>query len=140
VDLVAQRRFHDTAYHFDEDVEVPGFQRLWHALRPLEPLVARDLLDLGYGVGWAAHVATERGANVVDLDLSSRALSLAASIDGRPLWVQGDGGRLPLADVSFDRALSFGSLEHFPDVRAALLELRRVLRASGRAAVVVPNF
>ena len=101
--------------------------------------MARDLLDLGCGVGWAAHLATERGANVVGLDLSSRGLSLAASVDVRPLWVQGDGGRQPFADASFDRALSFGSLEHLPDVPAGLLELRRVLRAGGRAAVVVPN-
>jgi SAM-dependent methyltransferase len=140
VDLEAQRRFYDTAYHFDDDVEVPGLERLWHAVRHLEPLAGTRVLDLGCGVGWAAHLAVERGADVVGLDFSARALTLAAAIDTRPHWLQGDGGQLPFADGSFDRVLSFGSLEHFPDVPAALGELHRVVRPGGRAVLVVPNF
>jgi SAM-dependent methyltransferase len=55
-------------------------------------------------------------------------------------WVCGDGTRLPFADGSFDRAFSFGSMEHFPDVAAGFTELARVLRPGAVAVSVVPNF
>jgi SAM-dependent methyltransferase len=139
VDLAEQRRFYDRDYHFGEDVEAPGLARLWHAVRHLEPLAGSRVLDVGCGVGWAAHLASEHGAAVTGLDFSATALDLAARSVAGPSWVQGDGGRLPFADGSFDRLLSFGSLEHFPDVPAALVEVRRVLRPGARAVVVVPN-
>jgi len=43
-----------------------------------------------------------------------------------------DGERLDLADGSVDAALSTYTLCTIPDVRAALLEVRRVLRPGGR--------
>jgi SAM-dependent methyltransferase len=55
-------------------------------------------------------------------------------------WVCGDGTRLPFADGSFDRAFSFGSMEHFPDVATGFSELARVLRSGAVAVSVVPNF
>lgn len=139
VDLADQRRFYDAAYHFHDDVEAPGLDRLWHAVRHLEPLAATRLLDLGCGVGWAAHLAHEHGAAVTGLDFSATAIDLASRTLAGPAWLQGDGGRLPFADGAFDRLLSFGSLEHFPDVPAALAEVHRVLRPGGRAVLVVPN-
>lgn len=139
VDLAGQRRFYDREYHFGEDVEAPGLDRLWHAVRHLEPLAGSRLLDLGCGVGWAAHLAHEHGAAVTGLDFSGTAIGLAVATVPGPAWLQGDGGRLPFADGSFDRLLSFGSLEHFPDVPAALGEVHRVLRPGARAVLVVPN-
>jgi SAM-dependent methyltransferase len=46
--------------------------------------------------------------------------------------------RLPFEDASFDRALAIHVLEHLPDLPAALAEIRRVLRPSGRFVVVIP--
>lgn len=139
MDLAEQRSFYDRDYHFGADVHAPGLTRLWHAVRHLEPLAGAQVLDVGCGVGWAAHLASERGAVVTGLDFSETALDLAARTVAGPGWVQGDGGRLPFTDASFDRLLSFGSLEHFPDVPAALAEVHRVLRPGGRAVLVVPN-
>ena len=42
-----------------------------------------------------------------------------------------DGAKLPFADASFDAALSSWTLCTIPDVSAALLEVRRVLRPGG---------
>lgn len=140
MDLAEQRRFYDREYHFGDDVRSPGLDRLWHAVRHLEPLAGRDVLDLGCGVGWAAHLASGRDAAlVVGLDFSTTAVGLAAATTAGPVWLQGDGGRLPFTDASFDRLLSFGSLEHFPDVPAAVAEVRRVLRPGATAVLVVPN-
>jgi SAM-dependent methyltransferase len=45
---------------------------------------------------------------------------------------------LPLQDASVDAIASLNVLEHLADDVGALLEMRRVLRPGGRAAVVVP--
>jgi SAM-dependent methyltransferase len=146
----ALRDFYDRDYHFGEDVDRPNPDRLWRALRELEPLENTRLLDLGCGVGWATRLATLRGrvGRAVGLDFSRTALALAAqstreldaSVARRVSWVCGDGGALPFATASFDRAFSFGSMEHFPDVALGFAELARVLRPGGIAVTVVPNF
>jgi len=136
------RSFYDTDYHFDHDAESPGFDRLWRALRWLEPLEGADVLDLGCGVGWAAHLALTRGraARVVGIDFSHRALELAGGAVAGVSWMQADGTTLPFSGGAFDRLVSFGSVEHFPDVGLGLAEVHRVLRPGGRAVLVVPNF
>jgi SAM-dependent methyltransferase len=136
------RRFYDHDYHFESDSQRPDPRRLWRALRELGPLEGTNFLDLGGGVGWGAHEACTRGGvrRAVSLDFSMRAIELGRASTGGVEWVQGDGTALPFADGTFDRALSFGSLEHFPDVPGALGELRRVLRPDAKAALVVPNF
>jgi SAM-dependent methyltransferase len=145
VPLVAEaslRRFYDHEYHFESDVDRPHPNRLWRALRELEPLEGTDFLDLGGGVGWGAHLAHSRGRvrRAVSLDFSRTAIELGRRSTEGVRWVHGDGTVLPFPTGAFDRALSFGSLEHFPDVPAALRELHRVLVPGGRAALVVPNF
>lgn len=146
----ALRSFYDSNYHFGEDIDRPNPDRLWRALGELAPLAHTRLLDLGCGVGWATQLAVERGGveAAVGLDFSRTALDFAAqaargwtpAARGRVAWVCGDGLSLPFADASFDRAFSFGSMEHFPDVARGFVELARVLRPGGIAVSVVPNF
>lgn len=140
--MAAEREFYETSYHFEDDVVAAGGDRLWKALRLLQPLAGRTFLDLGSGVGWAAHLARERGgaARTIGVDFAWKALRLGAESIPGVCRIQADGCRLPLADRCVDRVLSFGSIEHFPDVVQGLREVERVLSDDGTAVVVVPNF
>jgi len=143
----AQRSYYDRRYHYEDDIAQPNPKRLWHALRELEPLAGADFLDLGCGVGWSTRLAVVQGrvSHAVGMDFSRTALTLAsqqAARDAIPRveWVLADGTSLPFSDESFDRGFSFGSMEHFPDVRRGFGELARVLRPGALAVSVVPNF
>jgi ubiquinone/menaquinone biosynthesis C-methylase UbiE len=43
--------------------------------------------------------------------------------------------RLPFADETFDRALAINSMQAWPDARAGLREIRRVLKHGGNVAL-----
>ncbi len=96
------------------------------------------VLDIGCGRGGALHALECSGVAPIGLDLSAEALTQARPRVRAPL-VQGDGGRLPFADESFDHVLNLGNLEHFDDWRAGVREMARVLRPAGRAWVLLPN-
>jgi SAM-dependent methyltransferase len=61
------------------------------------------------------------------VDLTSPLAAVAADISA-----------LPFADRSFDVVIASHVLEHVADDRAALREVRRVLRSDGRALLLVP--
>jgi SAM-dependent methyltransferase len=63
---------------------------------------------------------------------------VSADIDGTQAMVAADITALPFADGAFDVVLCSHVLEHVPDERAALGELRRVLAPDGWAAVMLP--
>lgn len=51
----------------------------------------------------------------------------------------GDATKMEFDDESFDFVYSFHALEHIPDFRAALREMRRVLRRDGGWMIGTPN-
>ena len=99
-----------------------------------------DVLDVGTGPGYVAvEIARQRpGLRMAGLDLAAhmveRARQLAgwAGLDGRGLWPQADGHRLPFADGSFDLVASSFALHHWADPLRILNEIARVLAPGGR--------
>lgn len=65
---------------------------------------------------------------------------LSVNIDREfdPTHVVAPGDPLPFDDASFDGVVTFNTLEHVYDDRAALAELTRVLRPGGTLRVIVP--
>jgi SAM-dependent methyltransferase len=59
---------------------------------------------------------------------------------GRLAHVVADTTRLPFRSGAFDLATALDVVEHLPDDRPALLELRRVARPGGHVALTVPAF
>jgi ubiquinone/menaquinone biosynthesis C-methylase UbiE len=96
-------------------------------------------LDLGTGPGYVAvEVARRRpGLRIVGLDLAlhmvekARQLSGRTGLDGRGIWPQADGHRLPFADDTFDLVVSSFALHHWDDPICILDEIARVLAPGG---------
>lgn len=97
------------------------------------------VLELGPGGGWITERAVERvgpRGRVVCLDLQRGMLEkVRARLGDAALLVQASGSALPFRDGAFDRAFLVRVLGEIPDRRAALADLRRVLRSGGELAV-----
>ncbi len=98
------------------------------------------VLELGIGLGLAAFLLSQRGYEVVGLDISSLFVKEASSYAGSYLRILlGDVLNLPFLDGSFDAVTSLYLLEHVPDVEGALSEMMRVLKKGGLLLIKSPN-
>lgn len=102
---------------------------------------AKNILDVGSGAGQIAkHLLkyADRDARITCVDLSHEMLRRARqrlkSI--APSYLTADITRLPFADGSFDCITCGYVLEHLPDGRPGLAELRRVLAPGSRMLVM----
>jgi ubiquinone/menaquinone biosynthesis C-methylase UbiE len=104
------------------------------------------VLDCGCGPGHlAVHLArTASQTRIWALDVSPDMVRLAAAnaaaagLAGRIVPTEGDMRALPFPDDSFDLVTSIFAFHHLPNPRAALREMRRVLRPGG--ALIVRDF
>jgi MPBQ/MSBQ methyltransferase len=101
-----------------------------------------DTLDAGAGTGFTTEgiVTQVDPARVTMLDQSPHQLARAAR---RPALAAcrrllGDAEALPFAANAFDRYVSAGSIEYWPDPQRGIAEAYRVLRPGGVAVVVGP--
>ena len=100
------------------------------------------VLDAGAGTGFTTEgiVARVDAASVTMLDQSPHQLARSRS---KPALadcprVLGDAENLPFADDTFDRYVSAGSIEYWPDPQRGIAEAYRVVRAGARALVIGP--
>ena len=94
------------------------------------------VLDACCGTGDLALAASRTGARVTGLDFSERMLERARGKSAEVEWVQGDAQQLPFEDASFDAATVGFGVRNLDDLERGLAELRRVLRPSGRLAIL----
>jgi SAM-dependent methyltransferase len=111
----------------------PTWQRHMAAYRLCAPLLPDGrVLDLGCGVGHSFSELAPRESVGLDLD--------ADALRGQQReTVVGDMREIPFGDGSFASVLSVQSIEHVPDHRHVLEEVRRVLEPGGGAIFVTPN-
>ena len=100
------------------------------------------VLDVGAGTGFTTEgiVASVDAARVTMLDQSPHQLARAGR---RPALAAcrrllGDAEALPFADDAFDRYVSAGSIEYWPDPQRGIAEAYRVLRRGGVGVVIGP--
>ena len=104
------------------------------------------VVDVACGTGIVARIAAERVGPtgiVVGIDLNqgmlgvARVVSTDAQFSGSLQWQEASADKLPFPDGSFDVVYCQLGLQFFADRAAALREMRRVLGAEGRLALMV---
>ncbi|GIF45966.1 ubiquinone/menaquinone biosynthesis C-methylase UbiE [Asanoa ferruginea] len=83
---------------------------------------ADTVLNIGAGTG--SYEPPDRAVTAVEPSALMRAQRAA----GAPPAVAATAGSLPFADQSFDAAMAFATIHHWPDPIAGLREMRRVAR------------
>lgn len=99
------------------------------------------VLDLGCGRGELVRHLAEAGAAAWGVDISSEAIGISRETleaahpfaSGKAALCMAKAQELPLGQESFDRVILSDILEHlsFPDLKATLREVHRVLRPDG---------
>jgi SAM-dependent methyltransferase len=99
------------------------------------PRPADRALDVACGTGIVARRIAARVARAVGLDSNPGMIEVARTVEPSIDWRAAEAGAMPLPDASFDLVLCQQGLQFFPDRRAALREMRRVLVPGGRLAI-----
>jgi SAM-dependent methyltransferase len=134
----------DELEELHEESSRTHFMDVWTRTAMIERLgevpAAGTIADLGCSTGYLLEDlrAAYPGTQLLGVDLVAPGLGKAHGLLPDAWLLRADVCELPLADASVDAAVSANLLEHVPDDRAALGELRRVLRPGARAVIVVP--
>ena len=96
------------------------------------------VLDVGCATGFFLEVATEAGWNAYGVELSGFAAELAQRRFGDRVF-NGTLEQATYPDAFFDLVMLSDIIEHVPDPRSFLYEVRRVLRPDGVVMLVTPN-
>lgn len=102
--------------------------------------VGQDVLDVACGTGIVTRHAADRvgaGGHVTGLDLNPAMLAVASRLRPDITWRQGDVAALPFDHDCFDVVTCQAAAMFFPDLDAALREMRRVTRPGGAVALQV---
>ncbi|MBI4538233.1 MAG: class I SAM-dependent methyltransferase [Gemmatimonadetes bacterium] len=120
----------------EEEFQTRDFSALLDEVQRLRP--AGRLLDVGCSIGRLLALARGRGYDVLGIELGGRARTYAREHYGLPVL----GEKLECADLaseSFDAVALVEVLEHLPDPRRMLSEVRRILKPGGVLLAGVPN-
>ncbi len=101
-----------------------------------------EVVDVGAGTGFTtegivAHVPA-RSVTMIDQSPHQLARARAKPALADAAKHQGDAEQLPFPTDRFDRYVSAGSIEYWPDPQRGIAEAYRVLKPGGRAVVIGP--
>jgi SAM-dependent methyltransferase len=97
------------------------------------------LLEIGFGAGGFLKLAYDDGWTTYGTDLSEPVVKHAREELNLPNISLGTIEEVGYENDVFDVVAGFNFLEHVPDARNLLLEIRRILRPCGVLAIMCPN-
>ncbi len=99
------------------------------------------ILEVGCGDGFLSRELAENieNARVFGIDLSKKRIERAKRKNGKAVFSVGDATNLRFKDNSFDLTIASEVLEHIPDFKKAVEEIKRVTKKDGKILVSVPN-
>jgi SAM-dependent methyltransferase len=123
---------------------VPALFADWapHVVEMGDVAVGQSVLDVACGTGVVARTAAERvgsGGRVVGVDLNESMLTVAERVCQDVELRRADVTALPFEAATFDVVLCQMALMFFPDPRAAIREMGRVVKPQGTVVVMVPS-
>jgi SAM-dependent methyltransferase len=110
-----------------------------------EPLAGRRVLDLGCGEGYCSRQLSQRGAQVVGIDVSERMIELARQAEqAQPLGIRyhvGDAVTADLGTASIDLVLAVFLFNYLgvEAMRRTMVNVHRMLRPGGHFVFAVPH-
>jgi SAM-dependent methyltransferase len=101
----------------------------------------KRVLDAGCGAGYGAAELAKSALSVVGADIAAEAVGFAREHYRLPYlaFEQASCTALPHPDAAFDLVVAFEVIEHLPQWRDFLREVRRVLAPTGQFIVSTPN-
>ena len=138
------RKFNERAEHYENDWLGRNFhqqvQRLTIELAARERSDPQAILDVGCGTGALLRAAAVRfpAATRAGADPAERMIAVAADAAPTARFVVAPAERLPFGDAEFDLVVSTNSFHNWPDQRAGIAEIGRVLRPGGTLVLVDP--
>jgi trans-aconitate methyltransferase len=136
-----------TAAEFYETTFVPALFRPWAERLADEVALGpgQVAVDVACGTGIVARTLAARldgsgaAGDITGIDANPAMLAVARRLRPDLTWLEGDAAALPLADACADVVTCQAALMFFPDRTAALREMVRIARPSGRIVVLVPG-
>jgi len=98
------------------------------ALERLDLQAGERFLEVGFGGGALLRAARKQGAMVSGVDVSDAMVSRAHGLDVHLASAEA----VPFDAAAFDKAASLNSLYFWPDPKASLAELARVVKPGGK--------
>jgi ubiquinone/menaquinone biosynthesis C-methylase UbiE len=109
--------------------------QLYHHLATETDIKDKDIAEIGCGRGGGLHYINENfsPATAKGVDLNERAISFCNDhyTAGNISFLQGDAQNLSLKDNSYDVVFNVESSHRYPDMKAFLGEVSRILRKDG---------
>lgn len=133
------RRFYDKVYHRRRSELSHVSSHFRRLARCLGPWQGQKVLDLACGQGEWLRCISALGAATAGIDISAVALDVCREYLPSAELFCAAAEQLPLDNQQFDFVSCLGALEHFPDPRAALLEMARVAKPGALFLLLVPN-
>ncbi|MDP3987526.1 MAG: methyltransferase domain-containing protein [Candidatus Levybacteria bacterium] len=111
-------------------------------IKELNPQKKDKILDVGCGDGYYLYLLSRLGEfDLTGIDEDPQALKNARKQIGSKSikYIEGNVLKMPFKSQSFNKIVCSEVLEHLPDDKKGLLEMKRVLKKGGTLCITVPN-